>query len=128
MTRFALSFCLAPVLPAIVKTLTVVDFSDRVSLSILWWIGGLLYLAQLAIAVPGYLYVRHLGHTGVNEHVFVGCLSVLLPGIAASVYWCAFTSCFGGSLLHAAYMSLYGCAMGAIFWLIARPDRHGPKA
>lgn len=123
MKRIVIAFCAAPLLPAIVKTSLVREPGEAVSLTVLWWILGLLYVAQLVVGLPGHLFLRHRGLTGIVAYLVLGFCIVALPTGLASLQWCATRGCLGDSLLHSVYLGLFGLPMGAVFWLVARPDR-----
>jgi hypothetical protein len=121
--RLLVAFCAAPVLPAIVKTWLVSGPGELISLTVLWWIAGFLYTVQLVVGLPGLLFLRHYGQSGFGAYLVLGFLTVALPAIFASLHWCALKGCLADSFMHSAYLGVFGVPMGAIFWLIARPDR-----
>jgi hypothetical protein len=84
----------------------------------------LLYILGAAIGVPAFLVLRRSGPLSFRTHVFAGALAVLIP---AGVL-CAWGVALRRIALPQAAASLFwygllGLLTGAIFWVVARPDR-----
>lgn len=124
--RFALGFCAAPILPAVLQTWIVSESVRSFSMDVLVIVGGILYAMQLVIGVPGYLLLQNYRRNGLAAHLVVGFASVAISLSFATLGFCRNLDCLAEELHHAFSLGLLGVLMGAVFWLILRPDRHGP--
>ena len=121
MKRLAIAFVVAPVAPAIVKAWEISLPDEFISFTLIQIILGGLYAMQFAVGVPGYLLLDYYGRHSLGAYLVLGFLVVALSLILASLYWSAGPTT--SSLLQSVRLGVYGVPIGAIFWLIARPDR-----
>lgn len=119
-----IAFCAAPVVPAVVKTWLISQPGEVISGLLLMVVGGALY-AMLAIAgTPLYLLMRSYRQDDLIAYLLAGFFTVLLPMTALMLFWSGLNLGFIVRFLRpTAELALWGLPMGAIFWLIARPDR-----
>lgn len=121
--RLCIAFLAAPMLPALVEA-WLISRPDRMSLDLLVLFGSALYVMQIVVGAPGYAVLRELRHNGLFAYLILGFVTVALPMIWVSLYACSYKSCLAMSFLHSAFLGLFGLPLGAVFWLIARPDLH----
>lgn len=121
MKRLAIAFVVAPVIPAMLKVWELSQPDEFISFTLLQIVLGTLYAMQFAVGVPGHVLLDYYDHHGLGAYLLLGFLVVSLPLILASLYWSA--SPLINSLFQAVELGMYGVPMGAVFWLIARPDR-----
>lgn len=76
--RLVIAFCVAPVLPVVVKTWPIGQSSEGISFVLLVIIGGTAYGMQLLAGVPLYLLLRRYQQNDLVAYFLAGFFTVLI--------------------------------------------------
>lgn len=123
--RLVIAFCVAPVLPVVVKTWLLGQPGEGISFVLLMIIGGAAYGMQPVAGVPLYLLLRRYRQNDLVAYLLAGFFTVMIVMTVLTVCLSGFNiSLILRSAGDSASLALWGVPIGAIFWLIARPDWH----
>jgi hypothetical protein len=122
--RFLLAFLVAPVLPASVQAWLIYRAGEYHPLAVFIVVAGALYVLQLVVGVPGYLFLRRTKRHRLGTYALLGFCGAAMPFLVGWLYGCPQPDCrvFQGIWLSA-HAGLLSATTAAIFWFIARPGK-----
>jgi hypothetical protein len=116
--RPILAFLLAPLAAPVTYLAVATAFGGFVSSDLALVIAQSAYVVALIGGVPLHVALGRLGWVTLHDYLVFGFLLGGLAALAGEHAPLAFSA-----LLQAGLAALYGTVAGALFWLIARPDR-----
>ncbi len=120
--RPVVAFLAAPMLPALFPAWTASQNGSYHPLAVFVLFCAAFYALQIIVGVPAHLLLRRLGLQQIWFYAFIGFVSVALPFFVYG-HIRAPAHDVRQALFLAGFLGLLGGISGAIFWLIARPNR-----
>ena len=118
--RLLLAYLSAPLLPAVLQA--ALGESEYHPLAVFVIAAIVIYVLELIVGIPGYLFLRRAGRHRLPAYALLGfCIGAVLV-MALWMYSRSFEQVLTG-LLASAWFGFLGAATTAGFWLVARPDR-----
>ena len=121
--RPTVAFLVAPLTVPILYLATALAFGGFVSFDLAVFGAEVAYAAALLGGLPLHIVLSRLGWVSLHDYMVFGFVlgaGSVLVGEHAPIEFAA--------LMQAGLAALCGAVAGAVFWLVARPDRRGQTA
>lgn len=118
LTRLLIAFLSAPLLPAALQA--ALGESEYHPLAVFVIAAIAIYVLQLIVGIPGYLFLRRIGRHQLPAYALIG---FSIGAVLVMALWMYRRPLELTALLASAWFGFLGAATTTGFWLVARPDR-----